>query len=150
MPGRLDQIEELLRPVLGGELLGRCPELIYAVNAQLVRFLRTQDTPPVLWRRIDSELFNAIYAGTGRSMVVTLDSGARVRVTSDRIRDLADRLLALAYASKRPDPVLQDALFDLAREGSFAAMRTLLSRYPVEDFDREWLSQVLLENGQME
>ncbi len=148
MPGRLDQIEALLRPALGGELLARCPELVYAVNAQLVRFMRTQDTPPALWRRIDSELFNAIYMGTGRSMVVTLDSGARMRVTSDQIRELADRLLSLAYADRRPDSLLQDALFDLAREGSFAAMRTLLARYPVEGFDREWLTQVLEENEQ--
>lgn len=149
MPGRLDQIEGLLRPALGGELLARCPELIYAVNAQLVRFLRTQDAPASLWNRIDSELFNAIYTGTGRSMVVTLDSGARMRVTSDQIRELADRLLALAYADRTPHPLLQDALFDLAREGSFAAMRTLLARYPVEGFDREWLTQVLTENGQL-
>lgn len=149
MPGRLDQIEELLRPALGGELLARCPELIYAVNAQLVRFLRTQDTPAALWRKIDSELFNAVYIGTGRSMVVTLDSGARVRVTSDGIHELADRLLSLAYASKSPNSLLQDALFDLAREGSFAAMRTLLERYPIDGFDREWLTQVLSENDQL-
>lgn len=150
MPGRLDQIEGLLRPALGSELLVRCPELIYAVNAQLVRFMYTPDQPSALWRKIDSELFNAIYMGTGRSMVVTLDSGARTRVTSDQIRDLADRLLALAYAGKAPDPLLQDALFDLAREGSFAAMRVLLSRYPLEAFDREWLTQVLRENEQMD
>jgi len=148
--GRLDQIERLLRPRLGGALLARCPELIYSVNEVLVRFLRTQDTLAQLFRGLDSLLFNAIYLGTERSMVVVLDDGARSRVTSDEIHDLADRLLALCYASRRPDAILQDALFDFAREGSYAAMRELLARYPIDAFDREWITQVLRENGQLE
>ena len=150
MPGRLDQIEGLLRPALGGALLSRCPELVYSVNELLVRFGRTQETLAQLLARMDSLLFNTVYLCTDRSMVVQLDSGSRARVTSDAIHDLADRLLALAYAGKRPDAVLQDALFDFAREGSYAAMRELLSRYPLEAFDREWIEQVLRENGQLE
>ena len=102
MPGRLDQIESLLRPRLGAALLARCPELVFSVNGVLVRFGRT------------------------------------------------DRLLALSYSGRRPDALLQDALFDFAREGSYAAMRELLSRYPLEAFDRAWIEQVLRENGQLE
>ena len=150
MPGRLDQIEGLLRPVLGGALLARCPDLVYSVNGLLVRFGRTQETLSQLLSRLDSLLFNTVYLGTDRSMVVQLQDGSRARVTSDAIHDLADRLLALAYAGKRPDTVLQDALFDFAREGSYAAMRELLARYPLEAFDREWIEQVLRENGQLE
>lgn len=150
MPGRLDQIEELLRPVLGGALLARCPDLVYSVNGLLVRFGRTQETLSQLLSRLDSLLFNTVYLGTDRSMVVQLQDGSCERVTSDAIHDLADRLLALAYAGKRPDAVLQDALFDFAREGSYAAMRELLARYPLEAFDREWIEQVLRENGQLE
>lgn len=150
MPGRLDQIEGLLRPVLGGALLARCPDLVYSVNGLLVRFGRTQDTLSQLLSRLDSLLFNTVYLGTDRSMVVQLQDGSCERVTSDAIHDLADRLLALAYAGKRPDAVLQDALFDFAREGSYAAMRELLARYPLEAFDREWIEQVLRENGQLE
>ena len=148
MPGRLEEIEHMLTPALGTALLRRCPELIFTVNAQLVRFRRMEDSPSMLWRRLDSALFNAVYLGTERSMVVTLDDGRRVRVTSDALRDLADRLLSLAYARMDADEALQGALFDLAREGSFAAMRALLSRFPLEEFDREWITQVLEENGQ--
>ena len=150
MPGRLDQIEGLLHPVLGGALLARCPDLVYSVNGLLVRFGRTQETLSQLLSRLDSLLFNTVYLGTDRSMVVQLQDGSRARVTSDAIHDLADRLLALAYACRRPDAVLQDALFDFAREGSYAAMRELLARYPLEAFDREWIDQVLRENGQLE
>ena len=150
MPGRLDQIEGLLRPALGGALLSRCPELVYSVNELLVRFGRTQETLSQLLSRLDSLLFNTVYLGTDRSMVVQLQDGSCERVTSDAIHDLADRLLALAYAGKRPDAVLQDALFNFAREGSYAAMRELLARYPLEAFDREWIEQVLRENGQLE
>ena len=149
MAGRLDQIENLLRPRLGGALLARCPELVYSINGLLVRFGRTADTLQTLWRGLDSLLFNTIYLASNRSMVVVLDGGERRRVTSDAIRDLADRLLALAYTTRRPDPVLQDTLFDFAREGSYAAMRELLSRYPIDAFDRQWIAQVLQENGQL-
>ena len=150
MPGRLDQIEALLRPRLGAALLARCPELVYSVNGVLVRFGRTQETLGKLLDQLDSLLFNTVYLGTDRTMVVMRDDGTHERVTADAIRDTADRLLALSYSGRRPDALLQDALFDFAREGSYAAMRELLSRYPLEAFDREWIEQVLRENGQLE
>lgn len=149
MAGRLDQIEALLRPRLGSALLSRCPELIYSVNQILVRFMRTGDTLPALLTRMDSLLFNTVYLGTDRSMVVLLDDGQHVRVTSDGVRELADRLLALAYKGKNADSLLQDMLFDFAREGSYAAMRELLARFPIDDFDRGWITQVLSENNQL-
>ena len=149
MAGRLDQIENLLRPHVGSALLGRCPELIYSINQILVRFMRTDATLPELLTQMDSLLFNTIYLGTDRSMVVLLDNGARMRVTSDAIRDLADRALALAYTGKEANSLLQDILFDFAREGSYAAMRELLARFPLDEFDRGWLTQVLKENNQL-
>lgn len=149
MAGRLDQIENLLRPHVGSALLGRCPELVYSINQILVRFMRTDATLPELLTQMDSLLFNTIYLGTDRSMVVLLDNGARMRVTSDAIRDLADRLLALAYTGKEANSLLQDILFDFAREGSYAAMRELLARFPLDEFDRGWLTQVLKENNQL-
>ena len=149
MAGRLDQIENLLRPHVGSALLSRCPELIYGVNQILVRFLRTDATLSALLTQMDSLLFNTVYTGTDKSMVVELDDGRRVRMTSDGIRDLADRLLALAYTGKSADSVLQDILFDFARDGSYAAMRDLLARFPLDAFDRMWLTQVLSENNQL-
>ena len=149
MAGRLDQIEALLRTHVGSALLGRCPELVYGVNQILVRFMRTDATLSDLLAQMDSLLFNTIYIGTDRSMVVLLDDGQRVRVTSDGIRDLADRALALAYTGREASSVLQDILFDFAREGSYAAMRDLLARFPLDQFDRGWLTQVLSENNQL-
>ena len=110
MAGRLDQIESMLRAQLGNALLERCPDLIYVVNQSLVRFGRTDATLSVLWRQIDSALFNAVYTGTDRSMVVITDEGVRMRVKSDQIREIADRLLALAYQSLPVSESLQDAL----------------------------------------
>ena len=149
MAGRLDQIETLLRPRVGSALLSCCPELIYGVNQILVRFLRTDATLSALLTQMDSLLFNTVYTGTDKSMVVELDDGRCVRMTSDAIRDLADRLLALAYTGKSADSVLQDILFDFARDGSYAAMRDLLARFPLDAFDRMWLTQVLSENNQL-
>lgn len=150
MAGRLERIESLLRWRLGKELTARCPELIYAVNQSLVRYTRTDATLSVLWRQIDSAVFNAVYTGTEKTMVVTMDDGVRRRVTSEAIRDLADRLLALCYIDLPATPALQEALFDFAREGSFAAMRELVRRFPMDEFERSCYVQVLRENEQLD
>lgn len=148
MAGKIDQIESLLRMALGEELLSRCPDLAYTVNQSLVRFMRTDATLPQLAAQIDSAVFNAVYTGTGGTMVVTLSGGRRVRITAAFISDLADRLLALAYRSLPVSPSVQDALYDFSREGSFAAMRELLRRFPMDETDRAYYTQVLRENGQ--
>ena len=149
MAGKLDRIESMLRAELGAALLTRCPELVYTVNQSVVRFMRTSATLPELLKQIDSAVFNAVYTGTGRSMVVTLDDGRRTRVTGEMIHDLADRLLAVAYDNLPVSPSVQDALFDFSREGSFAAMRELVRRFPMDEFDRAYYTQVLAENGQL-
>ena len=148
MPGRLEQVEHTLHAALGGALLGACPELAYTVNELLFRFMRTSDSLALLWQKLDSALFNSVYQATGGKMRVTLDNGEKRLVTSDMLRDLSDRLLALSYARMDVSPTLTDALFDLSREGSFAAMRELVRRFPLDEIDRKWLLQVLEGNGQ--
>lgn len=148
MAGKIDQIEAMLKMTLGGELLSHCPDLAYTVNQSLVRFMRTEATLSQLAAQIDSAVFNAVYTGTGGTMVVTLDNGRRVRIAAAFIGDLADRLLALAYHALPVSPGLQAALYDFSREGSFAAMRELLRRFPMDEMDRAYYTQVLRENGQ--
>ena len=133
MPGRLDQIESMLKARLGSALLASCPELVYAVSGILFRFLRTSDSLSALWRQLDSTLFNTVFQATG-----------------EMLRDLADRLLALAYRRMDVSPTLTDALYDLSRAGSFAAMRELVSRFPMDENERAWIIQMLRENGQTE
>ena len=149
MAGKLDRIESMLRTAFGDALLSRCPEIVYTVNQSIVRFMRTSATLPELWKQIDSALFNAVYTGTGGTMVVTLKDGSRTRIMAEQIRDLSDRLLAVAYDSLPVSPSVQDALFDFSREGSFAAMRELVRRFPMDEFDRAYYVQVLTENGQL-
>ena len=139
----------MLRMELGEALLARCEDLVYTVNQSLVRFMRTDATLPQLLAQIDSAVFNAVYTGTGVTMVVTLDHGRRVRITGAFIHDLADRLLALAYQDLPASPSVRDALFDFSREGSFAAMRELVRRFPMDETDRAYYVQVLTENGQI-
>lgn len=148
MPGRIDRIEKMLRAALGDALIDRCPDMVYNVNQTLVRFGRTQDTLSMLLKMLDSSLFNAVYLGTERTMLI-VNHGRRLRVTTDQIRDLADRLLALVYEDAAPTAQLQAQLFDFSREGSFAAMRVLARRYPLDEFEREYLIRVLEENHQL-
>ena len=147
MAGRLECVQETLRAHLGGELLARCPELPYAVDRLLLRFTRAQEAPSLLWHAIDSALFNAVYAATGGTMLAPMPDGRAVRVSAASLTDLADRLLALAYEGKPETPALRDALFDLSRAGSFAAMRALLA-FPLDAEERAVIEQVLSENGQ--
>jgi len=146
--GKIDQIENMLRMTLGEELLSLCPDLSYTVNQSLVRFMRTGATLPQLAAQIDSAVFNAVYTGTNGTMVLTLKDGRRVRITAAFISDLADRLLSLAYCSLPASPSVQDALYDFSREGSFAAMRELVRRFPMDEQERAYYMQVLRENGQ--
>ncbi|MBQ7886881.1 MAG: hypothetical protein IJ313_08330 [Clostridia bacterium] len=148
MASKIDQIEAMLRMALGEELVARCPDLAYTVNQSLVRFMRTGATLAQLAAQIDSSVFNAVYTGTGGTMVVTLGAGRRVRITAAFISDLADRLLAIAYSSLPVSPSVQDALYDFSREGSFAAMRELVRRFPMDGEERAYYLQVLQENGQ--
>ena len=148
MAGKIDQIENMLRMTLGEELLSLCPDLSYTVNQSLVRFMRTGATLPQLAAQIDSAVFNAVYTGTNGTMVLTLKDGRRVRITAAFISDLADRLLSLAYCSLPASPSVQDALYDFSREGSFAAMRELVRRFPMDEQERAYYMQVLRENGQ--
>ena len=148
MAGRLERTQALLRARLGSQLLSACPELPFTVNELTMRFGRTQDGASALWRRIDSVLFNAVFTATGRTMLVKLDDGKTSRVTNESIRDLSDRLLSLAYDQKSPTAALRDALFDLSREGSFAAMRQLLSRFELDASERAYIEQILSENEQ--
>ncbi len=148
MSGRLSRIETVLRAAFGDALIDRCPDMVYNVNQTLVRFGRTPDTLDALLTKLDSSLFNAVYLGTDRTMLI-LRGGARVRVTTDHIHDTADRLLALVYESAPVTRQLQDALFDFSREGSFAAMRTLADHFPLDEFERAYLLRVLEENNQL-
>lgn len=145
----MDRVEAMLRMALGDALLANAPELVYAVNQSLVRFMRTPATLAQLLAQIDSAVFNAVYTGSGRTMVVTLNDGRRVRVTGAFIHDLADRLLALAYEDLPESSSVRDALYDFAREGSFAAMRELVRRFPMDGQERAYYVQVLTENGQL-
>ena len=148
MAGRLERMEAMLRAQLGDELLERCPDLLYAVNRIALRFGHSAESPAALWHLIDSTLFNTVYTNSQGSMLVRLSGGQAVRVSNGQLTDLADRLLATVYEQKQPTPVLQDILFDLSREGSFAAMRELLARFPLDEMERRYLSQVLKENDQ--
>ena len=142
--GRLSSIETLLRGALGGALVDASPDLVYAVSRTLFRFGRTE-APEAVWNQLDSLLFNAVYGATGGSMMLC---GRRVRASE--LKEISDRLLSLAYRDREPEPALKDALFDLARAGSFAAMRELVKRYPLEEDERAFLCRVLEENGESE
>ena len=146
----LDRIERMLTDRLGEAFMARCPALPCDVNDILIRFGRFEDTLARLHRRLDSLLFNTIYTATEKTMLVAPAGCTPRRITTDEISDFADRLLALAYQQREANSMLQDALFDFARnEGSYAAMRELLARFPLDAFDRAWLTQVLTENNQL-
>ncbi len=148
MVSRLTQIESMLEDAWGSALQESAPDLVYQINRILVRFGRTDDSLSMLWDQLDSLLFNTVYRLSGREMTLETPRGT-ARVTEDGIRELADRLLSLVYRDRAPDPLLSDALFDLARAGSYAAMRELIRRYPLEGDERETILRILGENGEL-
>ena len=77
------------------------------------------------------------------------DAGLGGRVLLLREPALFDRLLSFCYQDKQPSPLLKDALFDLARAGSYAAMRELAARYPLDEDERAFILRVLGENDEL-
>ena len=149
MPGKLQKIESALSEQWGSALPAAVPDLVYQISRILTLWGRTDASLPDLWQQLDSLLFNTIYLATERTMTVILDNGQRLRVTTDGIRDMADRLLSFCYQDKQPSPLLKDALFDLARAGSYAAMRELAARYPLDEDERAFILRVLGENDEL-
>lgn len=149
MPGKLQKIESALSEQWGSALPAAVPDLVYQISRILTLWGRTDASLPDLWQQLDSLLFNTIYLATERTMTVLLDNGQRLRVTTVGIRDMADRLLSFCYQDKQPSPLLKDALFDLARAGSYAAMRELASRYPLDEDERAFILRVLGENDEL-
>ena len=98
MPGRLDQIESMLKARLGSALLASCPELVYSVSGILFRFLRTSDSLSALWRQLDSTLFNTVFQATGGRMRVTLDDGRSILATGEMLRGLVRRDARTGFA----------------------------------------------------
>ncbi len=147
MSSRLQQISELITCHCGSDFLERNDDIPHQVYRILLKAERKEISYVILWNRLDSLLFNSLYQYTHESMLVPWGSGMR-RVTSNEILDLADRLLSISYAEHPYDPLLQDQLYDLSRNGSFAAMRTLLSRYPLDEDEKQMIAQVLIENQQ--
>ena len=151
MPGRLDQIESMLKARSGQRAAGRVPGAgVLRFPGFYFGFCAHRDSLSALWRQLDSALFNTVFQATGGRMRVTLDDGRSILATGEMLRDLADRLLALAYRRMDVSPTLTDALYDLSRAGSFAAMRELVSRFPMDENERAWIIQMLRENGQTE
>lgn len=149
MAGRLDQIEQFLQDSLGHAFLAARPDLPYAVSRILLGIGLPDSSMTAIWHHLDSFLFNVIYNTTNKQMLLIMDDRRKIRATEDMITDLADRLLSLTYASAVPTPELEDQLYDLSRNGSFSAMRTLLEKYHPGDAEREMIVRVLRENHQL-
>lgn len=149
MAGRLDQIEQFLQDSLGHAFLAARPDLPYAVSRILLGIGLPDSSMTAIWHRLDSFLFNVIYNTTNKQMLLIMDDRRIFRATEDMISDLADRLLALKYASAVPTPELEEQLYDLSRNGSYSAMRTLLEKYHPGEAEREMILRVLTENHQL-
>lgn len=140
------EVVECLRAALGSELLESCPGLPYDCAALMRRYRHTDDTLIRILDALDALIFKAVFAATQKGMRLKLDDGRVIRITQEQIHALADRLLALRYRRLAPDSVLRDDLFDLSRANSYAAMRDLVERFPMDEDDREFMRRVLAEN----
>ncbi len=147
--GKLHSIEQEISSRWGSAFLKGSPGLVYDIRALLVRAGHAEESMITLWNQLDSLLFNTLYQFTEQKMVITKDDGTRRLVTSSEVRDLADRLLALSYTDRAPTPLLQDRLYDLSSQESFAAMRDLYQRFPIDENDRQMIYRILEENHQL-
>lgn len=122
-------VREVLRSRLGSSLVDD-PSFPEPPAALLNSYASYKDTFASLSARMEELLFNLLYDRLGPSMTVRMDDGSFRRVRTAELKDAADDVMSLLFSQLKVYSVSYNALQAYAVEsGSFAAMRTLYTRF---------------------
>ncbi len=141
-------VSEVLRPRFGSSLADD-PGFAEGAASILRAYAPYKDTFHSLSERLENYLFNAIYDRLGQGMSARMDNGVLRRIRMDELRDAADDILGVLFASLKPYSVNYDALHTYFMEtGSFSAMQALYLYYenhmPADE--RAYLARMIRES----
>ena len=122
-------IREALRSRFGSSLVDE-PGFADPLTVLLRSYASYKDTFSGLAASVEETLFNMLYSRLGPSMSVRMNDGSFRRVYTSELKDAADDVMGVLFDRLKVYSVSCDALYAYAMEsGSFAAMRTLYTRF---------------------
>lgn len=126
---RLEDVVDALRPWVGS-IIAENTAVAAGAAALLRSYAPYKESPEELAGRLDSYLFQSMYALLGNDMLVTLDTGREARLFVSDFAAMADDMMGVLFDSLSPYSVnyLKIKEYSMTRE-SLAALRVLYQRY---------------------
>lgn len=126
---RAEDVCAALEPMLGARFVASTPLCAHAAEC-LCHFAPTRMSLEDMFAQVRECIFGDLYAALGQGMVLTLESGIRLRIRLRDIDTLADTALGVLLDELPADLLPLDALRSFAlQSGLLCAMRVLLQRY---------------------
>lgn len=145
---RTEDVRAALAPMVG-ERFAACTPLCADTADCLRKYAPPCMTLEGLYGRVRECVFGALYAALGPEMVLTLESGIRLRIRIRDVDTLADAALGVLLDALPADQLPLERLRSFAlQSGLLCAMRVLLQRYGtvLPSLERETLIRIVREN----
>lgn len=141
-------VRAAFEPLLGARFVDSTP--LCQQTADCLRlYAPSMMTLENMFTRVREVIFGEMYAALGQGMLLTLESGVRLRLRLKDIDTLADEALGVLLDRLPGDQLPLTALRAFALEsGLLCAMRVLLQRYGsvLPSMERDMLIRIIQEN----
>lgn len=137
-----------LAPMLGERFVAQTPLCQHAAEC-LRKYAPSCMTLGEMLDRVRECIFGDLYNALGQGMVLTLESGVRLRIRMRDVDTLADAALGVLMDALPADQLPLENLRSFAlQSGLLCAMRVLLQRYGsvMPSMEREMLIRIVREN----
>ena len=145
---RPEDVRAVFAPLLGPRFVDGTP-LCYRTAECLRLYAPSCMTLQDMYARVRECIFGELYAALGQGMLLTLESGVRLRLRLKDIDTLADEALGVLLDVLPGDQLPLAFLRGFALEsGLLCAMRVLLQRYGsvLPSMERDMLIRIIKEN----
>lgn len=145
---RTEDVRTALAPMLGERFVTQTPVCQHTADC-LRRYAPSCMTLGDMFKRVQECIFGDLYEALGQGMVLTLESGVRLRIRIRDVETLADAALGVLLDALPADQLPLEALRSFAlQSGLLCAMRVLLQRYGtvLPRMEREMLIRIVREN----
>lgn len=143
-----EDVRAALSPMLGERFVMQTPLCAHAAEC-LRKYAPSRMTLGDMLDRVRECIFGDLYEALGQGMVLTLESGVRLRIRMRDVDTLADTALGVLLDALPGDQLPLEALRSFAlQSGLLCAMRVLLQRYGsvMPSLEREMLMRIVREN----
>ena len=143
-----EDVRTALAPMLGVRFVTQTPLCEHAAE-QLRRYAPSCMTLQDMFASVQECIFGDLYSALGQGMVLTLESGVRLRIRIRDVETLADAALGVLLDALPADQLPLEHLRSFAlQSGLLCAMRVLLQRYGtvLPRMERDMLIRIVREN----